>query len=331
MSKSAASSPAKANKGSKHTMITYTSKGAKEASSPSALSPAMKSTAASFFKMTLANSPISPSKRPQSGFVKAPNTKDLAILHESRIFKTLVETAQKKNDLLKRNPILQDNNEANVEFRPCVRRLASADRITPCATEVISRARSPGAYNYIYNPPSQDPKPQSIRPFNVLPSESSDEGNRRMRKEVKNSKSEARRNPITEGEEGDVARRVRKPVEQSDALKQMNDKKYLLAAERGCSNKGKVFRDSNITVVGIDYSAIGSISERVQTEPCRPVSAMETKMRGSIKGVLQYDDSPAFRDQGVSDKCTTVRFADVVGAHSQDNQLFARKKCLDYQ
>lgn len=51
------------------------------------------------------------------------------------------------------------------------------------------------------------------------------------------------------------------------------------------------------TIGGDDITAEGCLSDRVQTSPSRPRHAMEEKMRGSIKGVLEYEGGPAFRDQ----------------------------------
>jgi len=76
------------------------------------------------------------------------------------------------------------------------------------------------------------------RVFQHIPSESSDETWRRCSKTVR-TKSETRRNPITEGETN-IFRRSRKAVEEMTEQREMNDKKYLLPAQRGASSNGRL-------------------------------------------------------------------------------------------
>jgi hypothetical protein len=327
VSRSTAVSPTKSDKGSRRS-FGYGSPQAKKVSSPLSGYTAKKTfTATSFFKV---NKTASTSIRPSIAANGGPHSNDIAILHESRIFKNLVAKADAKaeNKQIKRNPILQDGDEPCHEFKSSIRRLVSADRMSTCADETFSRSKKTGEYNHVFNPRSLEPKPEGIKAFSQLPSESRDEYSKAVRKQVR-GKSEVRRNPITEGDEtSQVARRVLKPVEEtSEHQKKYNDKKCFLPSERGTSSRGQVFRESNITIVGSDLTR-GSKTDRLIPSP-RPMTEVEEKMRGFIRGVLEYDNAPEYRDVDVTTKCTTVKFSDLL--KTQDaTRIFARKKTLNY-
>jgi hypothetical protein len=327
ISRSTANSPTKSDKGSRRSYNMGTPE-AKKISSPLSGYTAKKTfTATSFFKV--AKTPSS-SIRPEIAANGGPHTKDIAILHESRIFKSLVAKADAKAETkqIKRNPILQDGDEPVHEFKSSIRRLKSADRMSTCADENFSRSKKVGEYNHSYNPRPLDPKPQGIKAFSQCPSESRDEYQKAVRKQVR-GKSEVRRNPLTEGDEtSQVARRVLKPVQEvSDHQKKYNDKKSLLPSERGTSSRGQVFREQQISVVGSDLNR-GSKTDRLIPSP-RPMTDMEEKMRGFIRGVLEYDNAPVYRDVDVTTKCTTIKFSDLLKAQDA-TRIFSRKKTLDY-
>jgi hypothetical protein len=323
ISRSTANSPSKSDVGSRKS-YNFGSPQAKKISSPLSGYTAKKSfTATSFFKVAKTISSIRPSIAANGG----PHSNEIAIHHESRIFKNLVAKADAKR--VTRDPILQNGEEPVYEFRSSIKRLKSADRMSTCADENWSHSKKVGEYNHVFNPRSLEPKPQGIKAFSQLPSESKDEYTKSVRKQVR-GKSEVRRNPLTEGDEtSQVARRVLKPVEEvSSHQKKYNDKKSLLPSERGLSSRGQVFRDQQISVVGSDMAERGSKTDRLIPSP-RPQTEMGEKMRGFIKGVLEYDNAPEYRDVGVTHKCTTVKFADLL--KSQDaTRIFARKKTLDY-
>jgi hypothetical protein len=323
ISRSTANSPTKSDIGSRKS-YNFGSPQAKKVSSPLSGYTAKKSfTATSFFKG--AKTSIS-SIRPSIAANGGPHSKDIAIHHESRIFKNLVAKADAKK--VSRDPILQNGDEPVYEFRSSIKRLKSADRMSSCADETWQRTKKNGEFNHVYNPRSLEPKPEGIKAFSQVPSESKDEYKKNVRKQVR-GKSEVRRNPLTEGDEtSQVVRRVLKPVEDtSDHHKKLNDKKFLLPSERGQSSRGQVFRETQIAVVGTDYER-GSKTDRLIPSP-RPMTDMEEKMRGFIKGVLEYDNAPVFRDHEVTNKCTTVKFADLL--KSQDAaRIFGRKKTLGY-
>jgi len=282
----------------------------------------------------LALSSIASAKQPtiqQQIQQRLPNKRDLAILHESKIFKSLLESAaKKKEEIKKRDPILQDNNEDLQQFKPSFKRVESVEYNSKCADENMKRAKKVGDFNERYNARPEEPKPEGIRAFTILPSQSRDENQRRQLKEVR-SKSVGRvRCPITEGDiESTIFKPTKKTPEQFDHHQKINDIKFMLPAERGRSANGKVFRDTTVTIVGTDYSSIKPLSARQHSQPARPTTVQEQKMRGFIKGILEYEDGPNYRDQGVSDKCTTIKFVDILKGHVQaEERVFARKRTL---
>jgi len=251
-------------------------------------------------------------------------SKDIAIVHESKIMRNLVERATRGKEIPKRNPILQDGDEPCYKFKSSIRRLASADKMSESMNERIPRARNTGEFNYIYNPPCQDPKAQGVRTFVHHPSESADENQRPLRKQVR-PKSEYGRDPIVSGETN-IKRRMRGAGVQADEQKTYNDKKFLLPSERGNSKRGNVFRQMTLTLGDNDFS---NVAQRAQTERAvspgaRPMTAIQEKMRGYIKGCLEYSSGPAFRDDGITEKCTSATFVSSPVA----DKTFARVRTL---
>jgi len=270
---------------------------------------------------------------------KSLNSRDLAILHESKIFKSLLESAEKKRseyDSQKRNPILQNNSEEIQQFKPSLHAVESVVKYSSCKDENVARSKKIGEFNERFNPRSQEPKPQGIKAFNVLPPESRDEYARRQLKAVRTKSAECYRNPITEGDQAStIIRRPKKFVPENDHHQRINDRKYLLPADReealspASPHKGRLFRESTIGCLGTDSSFIESRNERVNTSPERPVTAFEQKMRGHIRGVLQYEDGPKFRDHNVTTKCNTVKFSEILNRKfDETDRIFARKSTL---
>lgn len=281
----------------------------------------------------------SPKKNPSASFFKnysmTPNAnrphyhKDIAILHESRIFKTLVTAVQKKQEQnQRRDPILQNNNEKNIEFKPSVRRLASADRMGSNMDENFRRSKKTGHFNHVYNPQPTSEEPSGIKTFRALPSQSSDEEYTRIRKAARCTSSENTRNPITEGDEKSaVFKRWRGAVEKQDHHQKLNDQKFLTAGERGCSPRGKVFRDMSLTLGDYDYGTESKFESNVNAQSGRPLSSHETKMRGFIKETLHYESGPSFKADAVSDKVTQASFKEQV-QHEEHIKHFGRKITL---
>jgi len=265
---------------------------------------------------------------------KMPTSRDVAILHESRIFKSLLEKAARINppQSPNRNPILQEGQDYVQEFRPCFMRLGSAERVPESLDENFKRTKAMGEFNYNYNPP-QDPRPQGIKAFSILPSPCLDENPRRISKAVRH-KSEIRRNPILDGDQtSGLIKRSRKPGVQTDHQEKLNQRKYFLPADRGRSSRGKVFRDGTFTLGETEISStVGSTTDRMNTtaKVARPLTATEEKVRGYIKGVLQYEAGPKFRDEIVTDKCNKVKFADILKPQDPVDRIFGRKKTLEY-
>lgn len=314
--KSGSSSPVKTNR-SNAKNISFGSPTCKTAYSSHA-SPVAK-----VFNVTLVRSPITHNKTKQC------QTQNIAIYHEAKIVQNIMANQANKVQPPKRDPILQNNGEAPEPQRP-MRRPLSAERSRPVPSrdEVIKRSKLVGEYNHVYNPRPEDPKPQSIRVFQHIPSESADETWRRCSKTVR-PKSETRRNPITEGEVN-VFRRSRKAVEEMTEQREFNDKKYLLPAQRGVSSKSRLFRTKSCLTFDEfeDYSSVKTDRSRAST-PGRAMTPMQQKMRGSAKGVLEYEDGPNYRDQGITGKVGTIKFADLVNS-LEGERVFARKSTLGY-
>jgi hypothetical protein len=185
--KSGSSSPVKTNR-SNAKNISFGSPTCKTAATSHA-SPIAK-----VFNVTLVRSPITHNKTKQC------QTQNIAIYHEAKIVQNLMANQANKVQQPRRDPILQNNGEAPEPQRPMRRPLsAERSRPTPARDEVLKRSKLVGEYNHIWNPRPEDPKPEGVRVFQHLPSESSDETWRRCSKPVR-TKSETRRNPITEGE-----------------------------------------------------------------------------------------------------------------------------------
>jgi len=204
---------------------------------------------------------------------------------------------------------------------------------------VIVRSKKIGEFNERFNPRSLEPKPQGIKAFKVLPSECMDEKVRRISKPVR-SQSEGRlRNPIIDGEEF-VYRRKRRNGCGTEESQKINDKKYLLPFERGCSFHKRELQQTTFTFddsplsksVDLGRSGIKWDRQRSATPTNRtskPLSSMQLKMRGIAKGILEYEGGPNYRDQGVTDKVGKVRFTDILKANGYTGE-FSRTKTFDY-
>lgn len=289
---------------------------------PFAGTPLKKTPSNSFFK-AVSLTPVRPRETTTTS-----NGRDLAILHESKIFKKLLSAAKSKTDFERRDPILQNNNEPAHAFKSSIRRLASADRMSECRDENIKRARGTGEFNYIYNPPNQSPRVESIKTFVRAPPESEDENYKRLRKPVRH-RSEFRRDPINEGEQpSTIGRRARKPQVEVDSIQKVfNDRKFLLPAERGNSKRGQVFQRT-FTLGDLESpTAAGSKSARETVEsPRRPLTALEEKMRGTMKGILEYENGPVFRQEVVTEKINRVLQTELPTI--EELKPFARKSTL---
>jgi hypothetical protein len=152
---------------------------------------------------------------------------------------------------------------------------------------------------------------------------STDENTKTLRKQVR-PQSEYGRDPIVQGEVN-IKKRMRGPGIQGSEQRIYNDKKFLMSAELGNSKRGNVFRQTTLCLGEPDIMNLG---ERAQTEravsPSRPLTAFQEKMRGYIKGCMEYQAGPAFRDDGVTQKCTSVSFT----ASPVADKTFARVRTL---
>lgn len=311
--KSGSSSPVKTNR-SNAKNISFGSPTCKTAATSHA-SPVAK-----VFNVTLVRSPITHTNK-----TKQRDGQSISIYHEAKMVQNIIANQATKVQQPKRDPILQNNGEAPGYQRP-QRRPQSAERARPSESrdELIRRSKFVGEYNHVYNPRPEDPKPEGIRVFQYLPSESADETWRRCSKTVR-GKSETRRNPITEGEVN-IFKRQKKAGEEMTEQKEYNDKKYLLPAQRGASANGRLFRTKSCLTFN-EYDDFSSVKTDRSSTPSRAMTPMQMKMRGFAKGVLEYEDGPNYRDQGVTHKVGTIKFSDLAHAGERD-RIFARKATL---
>jgi len=333
MSKSAASSPYKSN-----AKITLNSPTPKTSTICSPYSTKSRP-ATSFFEVGNYNSIVNKQQvtyrqQKQQTDIKLSHNRDVAVSHQVKTNARLSTCPDKKCDIIKRNPILQDNNEETAQFKPSVKRLASAEKVTPCYDENITRGKKKGDYNYVVNPPCQDPKPSGIRKFESASPVSDHENRRRVRKEIQNLSQSF--NPITEGDVASESyRRSRKAVEKTEDnfIQKLNDRKHILSSDRGISSspRGKLFRDTQIAVVGTDWSKLTPQSARPRTASEEPLTAFDRKIRGEIKDTIQYAEIQNFKDYGITGKCNTRNFNEVVKTQpSEFSKSYGRKKLLEY-
>lgn len=266
---------------------------------------------------------------------KAQQIKDVAVFHESKVLRNMrLKEIYNTQPQPKRDPILQNNGEEVEYVKP--RRLISQERPgQPISRdEVIVRQKKIGEFNEAFNPRSLEPKPQGIRAFKILPSECMDENVKRISKPVR-SMSEGRfRNPITEGEEI-LYRRKRRSGIGNEELKKLNDKKYLLPFERGCSNHRRSLHESTITFDDSSFDlGRGNNWERQRSatptnRTSKPLSTMQIKMRGIAKGILEYEDGPKFRKEKITEKVGTIKFTDILKANGYTGE-YSRTKTLEF-
>jgi len=324
-SKSTAISPTKTNVSYNNSGFTTPQNNHKvKAFTPFGSSAVKKSPSQSFFKAVSLTPNVCKPKESAS-FARG---REIAVLHESKIFRKLLDAASKK-EVQRRDPILQNNSEPAQIFRPCVRRLASSDRMSENKDELFRRTKKTGDFNERFNPRNPDPKPEGIKTYIHAPSESEVENYRFCFKSVRGV-SEVRRDPIIDGDfRSGIIRHARKPRAEEESVQQrMNDKRYLLPADRGASVQGQVSNQTfNFGEAEPVTPVAGSQSSRSLSRP-RPLTAQQLKMRGSIKGVLEYEEGPRFRQDVVTGKINSMSYCST--PKQDDVCVFGRKKTLEY-
>jgi len=104
-----------------------------------------------------------------------------------------------------------------------------------------------------------------------------------------------------------------------------------LLSDRGTSPRGRVFRDTQIAVVGVDWEKLTPQSTRPRTASEEPLTAFDLKIRGTIKGTIEYTEIQNFKDYGITAKCTSMKFNEVVKTQpSEFSKSYGRKKFLEY-
>jgi len=226
--------------------------------------------------------------------------RDIALYHEDKMAKVRAgrpQTSDVKSP--KRDPITQDNNEPNVEFRSCVKRMPESDKTTIFTDEQKFPSRNKGEFNDLFRARSVSPRVQGIRACNPY-KEFQPEVKKRELKDVDLPFRKNIFNPITEGDPlsiKTIKTRVQHP-EPSAEYQKMNNKLTVLPADLGNSPQGKIFRDTN-KILGEEHPE--AYKER---SPARPKRQYKDRSEG--KALIEYSYSPDFRDQGVSGKPTQV-------------------------
>lgn len=259
---------------------------------------------------------------------KANVVKDKAIVHEVKLNRRLMfDSPKKQQQEPKRDPILQNNGEKNIEPP---RRHISLEKNAKKASrdEVFVRAKKAGDYNYNINPPNQDPKPQGIKPFVILPSECRDE---RARKIANNRGARAKstdtgRNPITEGDDYFRKPALKAVIQTADSNSNfLNERRFLMKSERGYTSNNPHLATTLTLGDETEYESMTERSRSRSTQ--RPVSAIEHKMRGYAKGVLEYESGPNYRSEKITEKCGTVKFSDLKRG-LENERVFGRKRSI---
>lgn len=254
--------------------------------------------------------------------------KDKAIVHEVKLNRRLILDSPTKKVEPKRDPILQNNGEKVIE-PPRVTVALERSNKKPSRDDTFVRSKKVGDFNYNINPPNQEPKVEGIRAFTINSPECRDERISRM---AENKRSRAKstehgRNPITEGDENNrkFALKAVQTADQSGDSKWLNERRHLLKSERGYSSSNLHLAT---TVTLGDDCEYQSLTERNRSRtPQRPVSAMVQKMRGTAKGILEYDSGPSFREEKMSEKCTTIKFSDLRKS-LETERVFARLQSI---
>jgi hypothetical protein len=169
-----------------------------------------------------------------------PSSKDFIIRHEDLKQKLLASPTSARFSSPKRDPILQNNSEGVVEFKPCLKRLPISDRMAMFSEEQVFNAKKKGEYNPLIDTRSLSPRIEGIRTGLAPYRDPSQDVVRRQLKGV-NNRHQIKANPITEGDiQGVKLINIRTPPDISDETKRLNDMKYTMASDRGCSRRGRV-------------------------------------------------------------------------------------------
>lgn len=236
--------------------------------------------------------------------------KDFAIRHEDK--QAGIIAAAPETTSPRRNPIVQDNNEAVQEFKSTIKCTPLSAKTTIFTEEPAYSRKVAGEYNHVYNARSVSPKVEGIRTQIPTRRDNSPEEFRRQKKTVKSPHMKSF-NPIVDGDiSGIKTVKQRTAPEISEATKKINDRNNLLAADLGNSGRGKIFRDTNVTL-NSDRTDLDSQRSHLGARLGSPKS----KPKDSIQGLMEYNYAPSFRDQGVADKCNNQTISNVIKATVQ--------------
>jgi len=236
--------------------------------------------------------------------------KDYSIRHEDLKQKNVENASPERYKSPKRDPILQNNTEPTQEFRSTLKLLPQSGKMTIFTEEPTFVTKSRGEFNHVDQARSLSPKIEGKRTFASPERNNSPENQRRLRKACKSPQRNLL-NPIIEGDPNGVkiVKQRKLHQEPSEATKLLNERKSALPSELGYSVKGKVFRDTKLTIGVVPIEDDDSKKLIIKR-----FSSPQHKRGDGMRGLLEYSYSSAFRDEGVSPKCNSIKMSDIIKA-----------------
>jgi len=209
----------------------------------------------------------------------------------------------------KRDPILQNNDEGVMDMKPSIKHFPNAGQPTMFTAEPKVSQRGVGDFNLLHHPRSISPRRiEGIKTDIPHPKENTPEKERRLRKKVKVPHTN-NFDIILEGDLSNLINKGRRHVSPQPHIEaqKFNDRKHLLAADRGTSNRGKVFRDSKVKFGAHPIE----IDTEVKPQGKRFVSPRQQNRADGMKSLVEYEYSLPYREEKLSPKCNHISFADL--------------------
>jgi len=257
-----------------------------------------------------------------------PAVKDYAIRHEHIQNKNISSPSSPRYLSPKRDPILQNNQEANQEFKCSVKTSPQSKRMTIFDDQPYQPMRSRGEFNQVDNPRGTSPRVEARKNFGSLRYEecSPEVNERRLRKGVK-SPNRGLVDPLV-GQDvyNEKLVKPKAPFTPSELLKRLNNRSRLQPCDGQpeiTSPKGRVFKDSTIEIGQRNTSAITMNDQQPVVN--RRLASPQFKKRDAVngmKGLLEYQHAKSYREQPLSPKCSSVPFQDMIKTIEKNNMIY---------
>jgi len=230
--------------------------------------------------------------------------KDYSIRHEDKKQKSFVMNSPSRAKSPKRDPILLNNDEPVLDFKPRIKMFAESRTMAMVSEKPsITQKSLCGDFNQSVHPRMHYTKIEQRRPDVKRLDESSDTGQYRRLRTATKSPIKNLYNTITEG--GDpqswekATRRRHIAPHVSEQNLRLNDFKLLRNVDRRVSpTRGKMFRDSSIEITDASFLDRSSMQKPIRERHASPEQVRGDKMRG----LLEYSHSLPFRDQNITRK-----------------------------